>query len=225
MHNLYGQEIWDKSLPPFNNTKDKNLSKDLDTKEVEPVWDKSLPPFHNVNASTKDSLYSKKNTYIPQLFLSTFFLEQKDANNSSDFSNPLNNISFGFTIYNNIKQNRIYEINRIIFGLTLEDAKTDFRQDYIEPVPDSILISHFQVFGRIYNTQGNFLSIFIPVGYNKYTNINIDNVRVGIGYTIGMNKYLDLDLHYNMLVYPNKDGFRKGIFTLGLSKSIDIKLK
>ena len=55
--------------------------------------------------------------------------------------------------------------------------------------------------------------------------MNIDYVRIGMGTTLDINKSFNLDFHYNLLVYPNEDGFRKGFFTFGISKIFNMKLK
>ena len=194
-------------------------------------WDKSLPPFNNIQSSidTSVSFDSQDMTYVPQIFISSFFLKRKDSDATFQYSNPVDNISFGFALYNNTVQKRIYEINRVILGLTFEDSKTDFRKDYLEPVNDSILVSNSQVFLRVYNKAGYFVSCRIPLDYqikdNENNNINVDYVRVGIGRTLDINKSFNLDFHYNLLLYPNKDGFRKGFLTFGVSKIFNIKLK
>ena len=168
-------------------------------------------------------------TYAHQLFLSSFFLKKKDSDASLQYFNPFDNISFGFSIYNNTLQKRIYEINRVVLGVTFEDSKSDFREDNFEPVDDSLFVSSSQIFARVYNRRGYFFSCMIPVDYqikdDKNNNMNIDYVRVGVGRTLDINKFFNIDFHYNLLLYPNKDGFRKGFFTVGMSKIFNIKLK
>ena len=185
-------------------------------------WDNNLLQSNHKKAKKENLDYLEEGYDFPsKFFLSTFFLKKKDSKEKLELINPANNISFGIGIYSNT-QDKItdYDIDHIIFGITLEDAILDFRKDGFTPVEDSIFVSNVQFFTRIYNKKGIFIGLLAPVNHVRSS----DKARVVIGYSYPILKSISLDLNYRFLLQANKDGFRKGMLTLGLSNSINIKL-
>lgn len=192
----------------------------------QPLMNASIPlTFHESNTNNQVLLARDitKYYYPSRFFVSTFFFQQKDSDDKLSSINPLENISFGIAIYSNKKAEIANnKVDHIICGITLENSVSDFRRDGFEPISDSILISNAQFFTRIYNKKGLFVGLLLPI--NHIVSIERTRMLIGFSYKILNNIDIDIDMSYRFLLEPNKDGFRKGMLTLGVSRRINIKL-
>ena len=143
-----------------------------------------------------------------QTFISTSFIERTNSLEKITPINMLNNLYIGSVINDNL-----------ILGITNDDAVSDYIEDGYSPVKDSLIISNFQLFLKYYSDDFFFLMKIPP--HTNISNISIyDNIRVGVGYIVYIDKKLDLELSYNRLLNSNQNGFCKGELNLSLSTSI-----
>ena len=122
-----------------------------------------------------------------QTFISTSFIERTNSLEKITPINMLNNLYIGSVINDNL-----------ILGITNDDAVSDYIEDGYSPVKDSLIISNFQLFLKYYSDDFFFLMKIPP--HTNISNISIyDNIRVGVGYIVYIDKKLDLELSYNIV--------------------------
>ena len=106
--------------------------------------------------------------------------------------------------------------NNIIIGLTSETAIADYIKEGFEPIQDSLLISHFQLFCKYYYKR-SFIIFKIPT-YSNVIDITIfDRIRLGGGYIFHSKDNFDFDISYDVLLSQNINGWNKGKLSIGIS--------
>ena len=143
-----------------------------------------------------------------QTTISTNLIQRTNSSEKPTLINMFENFYFGSFINDNL-----------ILGITNDDAVSDYIEDGYSPVKDSLIISNFQLFLKYYSDDFFFLMKIPP--HTNISNISIyDNIRVGVGYIVYIDKKLDLELSYNRLLNSNQNGFCKGELNLSLSTTI-----
>jgi hypothetical protein len=107
--------------------------------------------------------------------------------------------------------------NNIVIGLTSESALADYIQEGFEPIQDSLLISHFQLFCKYYYNKRSFFVLKIPTSSDVIDISIFDRVRLGGGYVFHSKSNFDFDISYDVLLSQNINGWNKGKLSIGIS--------
>ena len=107
--------------------------------------------------------------------------------------------------------------NNLLIGLTNEKAVADYIQEGFNPIQDSLLVSDFQLFFKYYFNNSSFLLLKLPTSSDAQGISVFDRIRLGGGYVFHSANNFDFDISYDMLLYSNINGWRKGSLSIGVT--------
>ena len=110
--------------------------------------------------------------------------------------------------------------NNLIIGLTNEDAIADYILEGFNPIQDSLLVSDFQLFFKYFYDKRSFFILKIPTISDVIDMSIFDRVRVGGGYIFQSKDNFDFDISYDVLLFPNINGWNKGKLSVGISTDL-----
>jgi len=110
--------------------------------------------------------------------------------------------------------------NNLIIGLTNEDAIADYILEGFNPIQDSLLVSDFQLFFKYFYDKRSFFILKIPTSSDVIDMSIFERVRVGGGYVFHSSDNFDFDISYDVLLFPNINGWNKGKLSVGISTDL-----